>query len=234
MFYVVASNGLIVLLLTIGMSLTHFSNSCFQGIGSNMLFTLISFELSLAIQKFQRELRIDIQRMVKSQWMALAMSISLSAVVGIASNLQLLIMTVVGTICTAINERIITKLGAMDIGHVMTTILFGAIFGASNSIMIWFKLLRPSITGPGKKLHTNPASQLASLISCMLLLIFWPNFISIDVAGDKKHRMIVNLYLSMISATVTSYIAATLVDTQNRFSIVSCSRVITHLYQCFL
>lgn len=222
MLSLVASNGLIISLLTIGMSLTHFSNSCFQGIGSNLLYTLISLELSLAIQKFQREqLRIDIQRILKSEWVALSTSISLSAVVGITSNMQLLIMTVIGTISNAINERIVTKLGAMDIGHLMTTILFGSVFGISNAFVLWFNLLRPSMTGAGKKLHTNLASQFTSLTSCMLLIFFWPNFISIDVTGDKKHRMIVNLYLSMISATVTSYIAASLVDSQNRFSIVS-------------
>lgn len=208
--------------MTIGMSLTHFSTSCFSGIGSNLLFTLLSFQLSLAIQKFRKPpLRIDIEKIVESEWVALASSLSLSAVVGVAGNLQLLFITIIGVIFNAFNEKMVEKLGAVDIGNMMRTVLWGSTFGIGVSIVLWFKLSRPYMSRSGKKLPTSPSSQFCSLLSCLLLLIYWPNFVSFSESGDKRHRIVVNLYLGMFSSIVTSYVASTLIDSQNRFNVVS-------------
>lgn len=209
--------------MTIGMSLTHFSSSCFSGIGFNLLFTLLSFQLSLAIQKFRKPpLKIDIEKIVESEWVALASSLSLSAVVGVASNLQLLFITIIGVIFNAFNEKIVVeKLGAVDIGNMMRTVLWGSTFGIGVSIVLWFKLFRPYMPRTGKKLPTSPSSQFCSLLSCLLLLIYWPNFVAFSESGDKRHRIVVNLYLGMFSSIVTSYVASTLIDSQNRFNVVS-------------
>lgn len=64
-------------------------------------------------------------------------------------------------------------------------------------------------------------NQLVILYSVTMCFCLWPTVLAGFSVGDKRHRIIVNAILSQTSAVVTSFAAASLINSDNLFVVVS-------------
>lgn len=147
--------------------------------------------------------------------------ISMGALLGRTTAIQLLIMGVFEIILFAANEYLqLEYMKITDVGGSITVHAFGAYFGLAVSLM-----LRPAKndndTGLSNTLE-GPSynSDTFAMVGTLFLWIFWPSFNSALVDGADQERAILNTYLSLAAATVTTFMLSVLVSHEHKLDMV--------------
>ena len=225
-----------------GLSVTYFANYTFSGISNNFLAISLAIQWATVYQMMAEfhlsRIEIDLKWLVnlfiaiisndsktlpsllKAEWSAIATGISLIAVHGKISAIQIILLSMLEPVFFQLNEILLKHLNVTDMTGGLRVCTFGSLFGFGLSVMLW----RYNSESRQKRLHTSAPNQLYVLISVIWLYCLWPSFVSSLSEGDKRHRIVVNCYLSMVSATVTSFALASMADPKDRFSIVSSQR----------
>ncbi|XP_052864825.1 ammonium transporter Rh type A [Anopheles cruzii] len=161
---------------------------------------------------------ISLGNLIGADIAAAAVLISMGAVLGRTTPMQLLIMGIIEIAIFAANEYLQLELvKAVDVGGSITVHAFGAYFGLAVSFM-----LRP----PKQSAKTGPlecssySSDISAMIGTIFLWIFWPSFNSALVDGADQERAIINTYLSLAGATVTTFVMSALVAHEHKFDMV--------------
>lgn len=149
----------------------------------------------------------------------MAVAISLVAVHGKVSVCQLIVLAALEPLFHAINELVIGKyLKVTDLCGGLRVCTFGAFFGLGLSLLTW----RYGAHSKRRRLLSTATNQLHVFVSAVLFYFMWPSFCgSLLAAGDKKHRAVVNCFLSSTGGGITSFAISSLLDEHNRFSVVN-------------
>ena len=106
---------------------------------------------------------------------------------------------------------------AADVGGSITVHAFGAYFGLAVSFMLRPKKEQAK-AGPLE--GSSYSSDISAMIGTIFLWIFWPSFNSALVDGADQERAIINTYLSLAGATVTTFVLSALVSHEHKLDMV--------------
>ncbi|XP_053680936.1 ammonium transporter Rh type A [Anopheles nili] len=161
---------------------------------------------------------ISLQNLIGADIAAAAVLISMGALLGRTTPIQLLVMGIVEIAIFAGNEYLQLELvKAADVGGSITVHAFGAYFGLAVSFM-----LRPKkeLAKAGPLEGSSYSSDISAMIGTIFLWIFWPSFNSALVDGADQERAIINTYLSLAGATVATFVLSALVSHEHKLDMV--------------
>ncbi|XP_066913265.1 ammonium transporter Rh type A-like [Clytia hemisphaerica] len=161
--------------------------------------------------------QINILTLMTSDFTAAAVLITMGAVLGKASRLQLFILAVVECIFFAISEAVILEfLHISDVGGSIVVHLFGAYFGLAVSAVL------QNSGGEHPKESSTKNSDLFSMAGTIFLWMYWPSFNSGTLAGDDaaQSRAVINTYFALASCVVTTLVFSPIVDKRYRSNMV--------------
>lgn len=144
--------------------------------------------------------------MVRGDVCAVAVLITVGAVMGKYTALQYMIMVIWEAFFYSINERIVYKvLGVADIGASITAHLFGALFG-----VVLAKTSNNIKANDGKHYGESYTNDLMAMIGTIFLFVYWPSFNGGMSRDTNFHRIVLNTALALLSSVVTSFIASSI------------------------
>ncbi|XP_043284587.1 ammonium transporter Rh type A isoform X2 [Venturia canescens] len=143
--------------------------------------------------------------------------ISMGALLGKTTYMQLISMGVIELILYTLNKYIGEHyFMAVDAGDSMYVHVFGAYFGLAASLAFGLKH-KP------KEHHLEGAtyqSDIFAMIGTVFLWLFWPSFNSASLHGDDQQRAIINTLLSLTASCVIAFATSALVTKNNKFNMV--------------
>ncbi|XP_046383541.1 ammonium transporter Rh type A isoform X4 [Ischnura elegans] len=212
----------VMIFIGFGFLMTFLRRYGYSSVGLNMLVSALSIQwAALATGFFHMEngkIPIAIDSILSADLATAAVLISLGAVLGKTSPLQLLVMAVGEIAVFATNEWLgLHIFKAVDAGGSIFVHVFGAYFGLAVS----FVLCR----GGTEKHHSSNEgasyrSDLFAMIGTIFLWIFWPSFNAALVTGDQQHRAIINTYFSLAACCVTAFAVSAAVTKGFKFDMV--------------
>ena len=124
-----------------GFLMTFLREFTWSSVGLNFLVAGFTMQLGMIVVPFlhrifenewERKIQMDISNLVTGDFCAAAILISMGAVLGRTSPMQLLTMAIVETFAYALNEAIlVSEVEVTDIGGSMVIHAFGAYFGVA-------------------------------------------------------------------------------------------------------
>ncbi|XP_072754718.1 rhesus blood group-associated glycoprotein Rh50 isoform X2 [Anoplolepis gracilipes] len=142
--------------------------------------------------------------------------ISMGAILGKVTYMQLIFMGIVELIMFTINMYIGVHLFmAVDAGGSMFVHVFGAYFGLAVSFVFGMKERPKEHELEGSSYQ----SDIFAMIGTLFLWLFWPSFNSATLTGDDQQRAIINTLLSISASCVITFVVSALVS-NNKFNMV--------------
>jgi len=205
------------LLLLFGMSVSQSRNYFLSGVGLTLLLGMIVIQVSLSCQLFyQNQIYIDVIELKSSLQAAIAFQLSSLAVHGRLSSLQMIWISILHTMAYQINGMLIGSFHFHDLSPGMKVIGFGSFFGVGLSI----GSLNHDLRSKGK-IEMTTRDHLTYLGSSIISFLFWPSFLTGFSDGDKRHRIVLNVLLSMMGGMVAAFGVSSAIDVEDKFSTVS-------------
>ncbi|RNA27200.1 Rh type B glyco [Brachionus plicatilis] len=201
-------------LIGYGFSMTFLKKYGFGSIGSNFLTASVVLEWAILMKgwiqmiEFNKStFQIDILSLIQADYCAIAVLVSLGAIIGKVTLSQLLIMTVIEVAIQSFNEFICTKyIKAYDTGNSLYVHTFGAYFGIAVAKALHNKEIKSEKEG------SSYNSDIFAMIGTLFLWLYWPSFNSATAVNDEaKTRAIVNTYLSLAGSCVTTFMISVIV-----------------------
>uniref|UniRef100_A0A336M835 CSON012444 protein n=1 Tax=Culicoides sonorensis TaxID=179676 RepID=A0A336M835_CULSO len=161
---------------------------------------------------------VSLSDMVGADIASATVLISMGALLGRITPIQLLTMGLIEIVFFAANEYLNIELFRItDVGGSITIHAFGAYFGLACSF-----ILRPSpsdaVTGENE--GASYTSDIFAMVGSVFLWIYWPSFNSILVDGDQQERAILHTYLSLAACTVTTFCMSALLNKDRKYDMV--------------
>ncbi|XP_050449446.1 ammonium transporter Rh type A isoform X1 [Cataglyphis hispanica] len=143
--------------------------------------------------------------------------ISMGAILGKVTYMQLIFMGIVELIMFTINKYIGEQLFmAVDAGDSMFVHVFGAYFGLAISFAFGMKEQPKEHEFEGSSYQ----SDIFAMIGTIFLWLFWPSFNSAALKGDDQQRAIINTLLSISASCVIAFAVSAVVSKDNKFNMV--------------
>ncbi|CAD6222287.1 GSCOCG00000897001-RA-CDS [Cotesia congregata] len=143
--------------------------------------------------------------------------ISMGAVLGKTTYMQLIVMGIIELAIFSVNKYIGEHIFmAIDAGGSMFVHVFGAYFGLAVSFAFGVKE-KP------KEHHlegSNYQSDIFAMIGTIFLWLFWPSFNSALLQGDDQQRAIINTLLAITASCVVAFATSALVSDEHKFNMV--------------
>lgn len=157
--------------------------------------------------------------MIGADIAAATVLISMGALLGRTTPIQLLVMGLFEIAIFAANEYLqLEYMKITDVGGSITVHAFGAYFGLAVSFVLRPKksdlALTNNLEGP------SYTSDIFAMVGTIFLWIFWPSFNSALVSGADQERAILNTYLGLAAATVVTFILSVLVSHEHKLDMV--------------
>lgn len=164
------------------------------------------------------KINISLSSMIGADIAVASVLISMGALLGRTSPIQLLSMGIIEIAVFAANEYFqLQFLRVADAGGSIVVHSFGAYFGLAVSFM-----LRPkkgeNVAGPQE--GPTYQSDIFAMLGSIFLWIYWPSFNSALVDGPDQQRAILNTYLSLGAATVTAFVLSAVTSHEKKFDMV--------------
>jgi len=158
---------------------------------------------------------INVGTMISADFATASVLISFGVVLGVASPIQLVVMTVMETFIFVINEVIGRNyLEAVDAGDTIFVHVFGAYFGLTVARVLY----QPSQTNSSKE-GSSHTSDLFSMVGTVFLWIYWPSFNGGAAAsGDAQQRALINTYYSLCSCVISTVVVSCLLNPERKMS----------------
>ncbi|XP_067011884.2 ammonium transporter Rh type B [Anabrus simplex] len=216
----------VMIFVGFGFLMTFLKKYGYSSVGFNMLVAALMVQWAILCQGFwnldpeDSKIHVSVTSLLTADLAAAAVLISMGAVLGKTTPLQLLIMGLLEIVVSTANEHLgVHVLKAVDAGASMYVHVFGAYFGLTVSLIL----------GHGTKIRKGEGnafegasytSDLFAMIGSVFLWMFWPSFNGAMVVGDDQHRAVINTYLSLASCCVTAFAVSALVSKENKFDMV--------------
>lgn len=207
--------ALVVVLLVIPLSLTTGPHFSLTSVGFCLMLVSLSFQVSLLMQLFYDEkIIIDVLSVKRSARVVIAVIVSFASLSGKLSPLQIVAFGVIEACLHSIIFQIISHQFQVESSQFgMETFLFGSLFGLSVSLT---SRIGKSFS---TKMESSPTHQMLSLLSTTFSVFLWPSLFASIFIGDKKHRVVINAFLSIMSSIVVSFASSSLIDGGNKLSV---------------
>lgn len=193
-----------------------------SSVGFTMMLTVFALQLNLFVELVAHNLystmsnvtafplpyEIGFNAIVNAEFCVAAVLISYGAIIGQATPLQLLILTIFEVIFYSFNKIFLVFgwIGTEDIGGSIFIHLFGACFGLAASKALGM----PIDSGAEANSSSNRVSDVLSLIGTTILWIFWPTFVAASEwnANGYALRCYLNTVISLLGSTGTAFFAS--------------------------
>ncbi|XP_011155843.1 ammonium transporter Rh type A isoform X2 [Solenopsis invicta] len=143
--------------------------------------------------------------------------ISMGAVLGKVTYMQLVFMGIMELIMFTINKYVGEQLFmAVDAGDSMFVHVFGAYFGLAISFVLGMK----ENPNEHKLEGSSYQSDVFAMIGTVFLWLFWPSFNAAALTGDDQQRAVINTLLSISASCVVAFAVSALVSKDNKFNMV--------------
>ncbi|XP_048203598.1 ammonium transporter Rh type A [Perognathus longimembris pacificus] len=212
----------VMIFVGFGFLMTFLKKYGFGGVGFNLLLAALGLQWGTLVQgllhSWGQAFAIGIENMINADFSTATVLISLGAVLGKTSPIQMLIMTILEITVFAGNEYLVGNIFmASDIGASMTIHAFGAYFGLAVAGVLYRSGLRKGHWNEESVYH----SDLFAMIGTIFLWVFWPSFNSaIAEPGDAQYRAIVNTYFSLAACVITAFALSSLVQHRGKLDMV--------------
>jgi len=204
--YIIYRDIMVMLLLGFGYLMTFLEKYGLGAVGFTMLLTVLNMECNLLMEGyFTNNFTISMDSIINAEFSAAALLISFGALIGRASPLMMVMISIVEALFYAINKVYIVfgHINAEDVGGTITIHMFGAYFGLACA----------STLGPLKKefASNNSASRVSdvfSLIGTTLLWVYWPSFVGATETGVPANEMhcLNNTIMALIGSTGATFL----------------------------
>ncbi|XP_014239863.1 ammonium transporter Rh type A [Cimex lectularius] len=234
-YYSMFQDVQIMILVGFGMLMTFLKKYCYSGVSLNFLISAVTFQYAIICSRIEGPVKINIETLdlsvpifyvlsdrtflnffyftlVDADVLTAAILISLGAVLGKVTPLQILLMVIVETPILVGNKYFSNLLQVVDVGGSITIHTFGTYFGLAVSRII----SKPKNT---KLELSSYNSDMFSIIGALFLWVFWPSFNSISSSSDKAYeRAILNTYLSLTASCIICFALSSLTDVKYKFN----------------
>ncbi|CAK9833826.1 Ammonium transporter Rh type B-B [Anthophora retusa] len=160
---------------------------------------------------------LSLQSLVNADIAVATPLISMGALLGKTTYMQLVFMGILELIMFTVNKYVGEHLlMAVDNGDSMFVHTFGAYFGLAVSFVFGMKD-KPKehhLEGPSYN------SDIFAMIGTLFLWLFWPSFNSATLEGDDQQRAIINTLLSISASCVIAFATSALVSKGSKFNMV--------------
>ncbi|KAJ1528645.1 hypothetical protein ONE63_007040 [Megalurothrips usitatus] len=189
----------------------------YSAVGFTLLLGAVMVQWAMLCQGFFRmtegKILVSMVSLLNADVATAAVLISMGAVLGKTTPLQLVVMGLVEMVVFAANEYMSSHvLKAVDLGGSMVVHVFGAYFGLAVSRAMG----RPADTS---REGSSYASDLFAMIGTVFLWLFWPSFNGALAADQARHRAVINTYLALASGCVVAFAVSSLVR-RGKFNMV--------------
>ncbi|XP_043934241.1 ammonium transporter Rh type C [Protopterus annectens] len=215
----------VMIFVGFGFLMTFLQKYGFSAVGFNFLIAAFGIQWSLLMQGWFHSLdyndgkiKIGVVNLINADFCTASALISFGAVLGKASPVQLLLMTLFEVTLFAVDEYIVLNLiQARDPGGTMTIHTYGASFGLMVSWMLWRKDVECTKDKQSSVYH----SDLFSMVGTLFLWMFWPSFNSATAGhGDGQHRAAINTYCSLAASVLTAVMISSLLNKKGKLDMV--------------
>ncbi|XP_059619508.1 ammonium transporter Rh type B [Phlebotomus argentipes] len=213
----------VMIFIGFGFLMTFLKKYGYSATGFNLLVASLMVQWALIARGcFEMEdgkIRLTLGGMIGADIAAATVLISMGALLGRTTPIQLLVMGLFEIAVFAANEYLqLEYMKIADVGGSITVHAFGAYFGLAVSFILRPKKSDLAITnnleGP------SYTSDIFAMVGTIFLWIFWPSFNSALVAGADQERAILNTYLGLAAATVVSFVLSVLVSHEHKLDMV--------------
>lgn len=182
--------------------------------------TYIAVSIAIPYYMFFKEMRIfgepaelTMDQLILAEFCAVSVLIATGAFLGRLKMAQYIIMTLIFVPSYMLNEWIMLDNGMglipkgqlIDTGGSIVIHQFGAYFGLGVIVRM------TTSEDFNKKIESDKISNQFSMLGSMVLWVFWPSFCSAPAEISKMPLAAVNTVLALCGATVSTYIASTMI-----------------------
>lgn len=213
----------VMIFIGFGFLMTFLKRYGFSSVGYNFLLAALIVQWVLIMEGFfemeEGKIKINLMSLLSADVGAAAVLISMGAVLGRTSYIQLIVMGVMEIVLFVVNSHIgIHVLQAADAGDSIFVHAFGAYFGLAVSFMVNRK--KKGIYEEHAMEGSSYNSDLFAMIGTVFLWMFWPSFNAATSSGEEQHRALINTYLALTSCCVTSYVTSIAISPGHKFDMV--------------
>uniref|UniRef100_A0AAR5QIN7 Ammonium transporter AmtB-like domain-containing protein n=2 Tax=Dendroctonus ponderosae TaxID=77166 RepID=A0AAR5QIN7_DENPD len=198
----------------------------YSSLGFNYLLAAISLQWSILCQGFfelNDDYKIEIGMTSLYRADIATVLISMGAVLGRVSHIQLIVMSILEIAAYSVNYVLNEKyFKAVDVGGSILVHTFGAYFGLSVSYILGRqqKCLYDDFDLSVNLQKPTYTSNILAMIETLFLWVYWPSFNSIDLENDRAHRAVINTYLAMAASCVIAFAASQLSSKEHTFNMI--------------
>ncbi|CAH0561178.1 unnamed protein product [Brassicogethes aeneus] len=214
----------VMIFVGFGFLMTFLRRYGYSAVGFNFLLGSIIVEWSCVCLGFYNmsddyKILISIESLYQADIASAAVLISMGAVLGQTSYMQLIIMGIIEIAVYSGNAYLgLQVYKAVDAGGSIFVHTFGAYFGLAVSFV-----LNKKKTGSVQESNLEEStytSDLFAMIGTIFLWLYWPSFNAVDLSGDDQHRAVINTYLALASSCVTSFLMSQILTDDHKFDMV--------------
>ncbi|XP_067862691.1 rh blood group, D antigen isoform X2 [Heptranchias perlo] len=147
------------------------------------------------------KIRISMISIIHADLSAVSALVSMGAVLGNTSPVQLLLMTILEVTCFIVNKWLLKFLLEIDR---KTSGMYLHLFGAFFGLIVSRLLYRPGLQKGHEKEGSFPISDLFSMIGTVFLWMFWPSFNAALLDTDRA-KAVFNTYFALAACTVATF-----------------------------
>ncbi|XP_078094062.1 rh blood group, D antigen [Mustelus asterias] len=158
------------------------------------------------------KIQISMVSLIHADLSAVSALVSMGAVLGNTSPVQLLMMTILEVTCFTVNKWLLNYL--LEINYKISGMylhLFGAVFG----LMVSRILHRPGLKSGHEKEGSFPISDLYSMIGTLFLWMFWPSF-NAALLDVNRTKAVINTYYALAACTVAVFAISSHIHTKGK------------------
>jgi ammonium transporter Rh len=213
----------VMIFIGFGFLMTFLRRYGYSAVGFNFLLGALIIQWALLCQGFYQlnennKMELGIGSLFKADIAAATVLISMGAVLGRTSYMQLLIMGIAEIAVFSANSFLGSDVFQVaDAGGSMFVHAFGAYFGLAVSYIIELR--------KGKQIENSLeearyTSDIFAMIGTIFLWLFWPSFNAIEATGDGQQRAVINTYLSLAACCVTTFAVSLILSEHHKFDMV--------------
>lgn len=212
-YYPVFQDVHVMIFVGFGFLMVFLKTHSWTSVGFNYLIAAWAMQISILIVGFWHlvlnkptdewtKITLDIRSLIVGDFGAGCVLITLGAVLGKTSLLQMFVLATLEIIFYGLNESICAgKMGAVDMGGSMYVHTFGAYFGCAAS---YFFNNKKALEDAKERCGGGYNSQLIAMVGTIFLFMFWPSFNGALAADFQQQRVIVNTVLAISGSCITA------------------------------
>jgi len=203
----------VMIFIGFGFLMTFLRKNGFNALGQTFLLGALSIQMGIMFEACVHgwfsghgvHVTLTMKEMIRGDFAAGAVLISMGAVLGRATWTQLIWMAFFELIFYSINEYIgVEKFEAVDMGGSMFVHTFGAYFGLAFSYVMEPPTKEEEEEGEEESIYH---SDMFAMVGTIFLWMFWPSFNG-ALAGDAYHqqeRVVINTVLALTCSAISAF-----------------------------